>query len=190
MHAALRNVLGTHVEQKGSLVNEEKLRFDFSHAKAVSSDEIKLIEDQVNEIIKKDIATEIFETSFDKAIKMGALAFFGDKYGEKVRVLKIGGDYSTELCGGTHVEKTSQIQYFKIVSESSISSGVRRIEAITGSKAKLLLKEESNELENLADSFGVTVEELNKKIKESKNCLLYTSPSPRDKRQSRMPSSA
>ena len=171
MHAALRNVLGTHVEQKGSLVNEEKLRFDFSHAKAVSSDEIKLIENQVNEIIKKDIATEIFETSFDEAIKMGALAFFGDKYGEKVRVLKIGGDYSTELCGGTHVEKTGQIQNFKIVSESSISSGVRRIEAITGSKVKLLLKEESNELENLADSFGVKVEELNKKIKESKKVI-------------------
>ena len=171
MHAALRNVLGTHVEQKGSLVNEEKLRFDFSHTKAVSSDEIKLIEDQVNEIIKKDIVTEIFETSFDEAIKMGALAFFGDKYGEKVRVLKIGGDYSTELCGGTHVEKTGQIQNFKIVSESSISSGVRRIEAITGFKAKLLLKEESNELENLADSFGVKVEELNKKIKESKKVI-------------------
>ena len=171
MHAALRNVLGTHVQQKGSLVNEEKLRFDFSHSKAVSSDEIKLIEEQVNEIIKKDIATEIFETSFDEAIKMGALAFFGDKYGEKVRVLKIGGDYSTELCGGTHVEKTGQIGNFKIVSESSISSGVRRIEAVTGNEANLLLKEESNEIKKIADSFGVSVSELDRKVKESKEPL-------------------
>jgi alanyl-tRNA synthetase len=171
MHAALRNVLGTHVQQKGSLVNEEKLRFDFSHSKAVSSDEIKLIEDQVNEIIKKDIATEIFETSFDEAIKMGALAFFGDKYGEKVRVLKIGGDYSTELCGGTHVEKTGQIENFKIVSESSISSGVRRIEAVTGNEANLLLKEESNEIKKIADSFGVSVSELDRKVKESKKVI-------------------
>ena len=171
MHAALRNVLGTHVQQKGSLVNEEKLRFDFSHSKAVSSDEIKLIEDQVNEIIKKDIATEIFETSFDEAIKMGALAFFGDKYGEKVRVLKIGGDYSTELCGGTHVEKTGQIENFKIVSESSISSGVRRIEAVTGNEANLLLKNESNEIKKIADSFGVSVSELDRKVKESKKVI-------------------
>jgi alanyl-tRNA synthetase len=171
MHAALRNVLGTHVQQKGSLVNEEKLRFDFSHAKAVSSDEIKLIEDQVNEIIKNDIATEIFETSFDEAIKMGALAFFGDKYGEKVRVLKIGGDYSTELCGGTHVEKTGQIGNFKIVSESSISSGVRRIEAVTSNEANLLLKEESNEIKKIADSFGVSISELDRKVKESKKVI-------------------
>jgi len=171
MHSALRNVLGEHVEQKGSLVNEEKLRFDFSHPKALNSNEIKEIELQVNNVIAKNIETEIFETSFNEAIDMGALAFFGDKYGEKVRVLKIGGDYSIELCGGTHVQSTKQIENFKIISESSISSGVRRIEAVTGAAAKILLDEEKNELNNIANSFGVKVSDLQEKIIEFKNSL-------------------
>ena len=171
MHSALRNVLGDHVEQKGSLVNEEKLRFDFSHPQALKQEEIKEIEFQVNKIIDDDIKTEIFETSFDEAIDMGALAFFGDKYGDNVRVLKIGGDYSIELCGGTHVQSTSQIEKFKILSESSISSGVRRIEAVTGSVANLLIDEEKNELNDIANSFGVTVEKLSEKIDEHKKSL-------------------
>ena len=171
MHSALRNVLGEHVEQKGSLVNEEKLRFDFSHPKALNSNEIKEIELQVNNVIAKNIETEIFETSFNEAINLGALAFFGDKYGEKVRVLKIGGDYSIELCGGTHVQSTRQIENFKIISESSISSGVRRIEAVTGAAAKILLDEEKNELNNIANSFGVKVSDLQEKIIEFKNSL-------------------
>ena len=171
MHSALRNVLGEHVEQKGSLVNEEKLRFDFSHPKALNSNEIKEIELQVNNVIAKNIETEIFETSFNEAIDLGALAFFGDKYGEKVRVLKIGGDYSIELCGGTHVQSTRQIENFKIISESSISSGVRRIEAVTGAAAKILLDEEKNELNNIANSFGVKVSDLQEKIIEFKNSL-------------------
>ena len=171
MHSALRNVLGEHVEQKGSLVNEDKLRFDFSHPQALKQEEMKEIESQVNKVIDDDIATEIFETSFDEAIDLGALAFFGDKYGDKVRVLKIGGDYSIELCGGTHVQSTSQIEKFKIISESSISSGVRRIEAVTGSVANLLIDEEKNELNVIANSFGVTIENLSEKIKEHKNSI-------------------
>ena len=148
---------------------KEKLRFDFSHPQALKQEEIKEIEFQVNKIIDDDIKTEIFETSFDEAIDMGALAFFGDKYGDKVRVLKIGGDYSIELCGGTHVKSTSQIEKFKILSESSISSGVRRIEAVTGSAANLLIDEEKNELNDIANSFGVTVEKLSEKEMNIKN---------------------
>ena len=171
MHSALRNILGKHVEQKGSLVNEDKLRFDFSHPEALNKKEIKEIELQVNKIIVDDPVTEIFETSFDEAIDQGALAFFGDKYGEKVRVVKICGDYSIELCGGTHVQSTSQIERFKIVSESSIASGIRRIEAVTGEEANSLLDEEKRELNNIANSFGVKVENLQEKILEFKNYL-------------------
>ena len=171
MHSALRNVLGEHVEQKGSLVNEDKLRFDFSHPQALKQEEIKEIESQVNKIIDEDIKTEIFETSFDEAIDLGALAFFGDKYGDIVRVLKIGGDFSIELCGGTHVQSTNQIKKFKILSESSISSGVRRIEAVTGAAANLLIDEEKNELNVIARSLGTSVENLSGKINEHKNSL-------------------
>ena len=171
MHSALRNVLGEHVEQKGSLVNQDKLRFDFSHPQALKPIEIKEIESQVNKIIDDNIKTEIFETSFDEAIGSGALAFFGDKYGDFVRVVKIGGDYSIELCGGTHVQSTNQIKKFKILSESSISSGVRRIEAVTGSTANLLIDEEKNELNDIARSFGTSVENLSGKINDYKNSL-------------------
>ncbi len=166
MHAALRNILGKHVEQKGSLVNEEKLRFDFSHDKALTKKEIIEIENQVNEIIKKDIKTEVFESTYDEAIKLGALAFFGEKYGDTVRVLKIGGDFSIELCGGTHVKSTSEIKLFKIVSESSISSGVRRIEAVSNSLAEELVGKLKNEIIDLSKFLGTEVDNIPNKIKD------------------------
>ena len=166
MHAALRNILGKHVEQKGSLVNEEKLRFDFSHDKALTKKEIIEIENQVNEIIRKDIKTEVFESTYDEAIKLGALAFFGEKYGDTVRVLKIGGDFSTELCGGTHVKSTREIKLFKIVSESSISSGVRRIEAVSNSLAEELVGKLKNEIIELSKFLGTEVDNIPNKIKD------------------------
>ena len=166
MHASLRNILGKHVEQKGSLVNEKKLRFDFSHDKALTKKEIIEIENQVNEIIRKDIKTEVFESTYDEAIKLGALAFFGEKYGDTVRVLKIGGDFSTELCGGTHVKSTSEIKLFKIVSESSISSGVRRIEAVSNSLAEELVGKLKNEIIELSKFLGTEVDNIPNKIKD------------------------
>ena len=166
MHASLRNILGKHVEQKGSLVNEEKLRFDFSHDKALTKKEIIEIENQVNEIIRKDIKTEVFESTYDEAIKLGALAFFGEKYGDTVRVLKIGGDFSTELCGGTHVKSTSEIKLFKIVSESSISSGVRRIEAVSNSLAEELVGNLKNEIIELSKFLGTEVDNIPNKIND------------------------
>jgi len=129
LQAALREVLGDHVHQAGSYVDPQRLRFDFSHFSAVTSDEIKKIESIVNEQILKDTVVENYETDFENT--KGAMALFGEKYGDRVRVCKIG-DFSYELCGGTHIENTGKIGLFKIISEGSVSSGVRRIEAVTG----------------------------------------------------------
>ena len=135
LHAALRKTLGTHVHQSGSLVSPEHLRFDFAHFARVSPEELEAIEQSVNEIIEKDIRVHHHVAiPFEEAQKMGALMFFGDKYGDRVNVIECG-DFSREFCGGTHVFHTGEIGFFKIRSESSIASGVRRIEAVTATRA-------------------------------------------------------
>ena len=138
LHAALRNNLGLHVAQRGSLVNENKLRFDFSHNKQISSKQIDTIQKEVLNIISNTCETRIDIKSQEEAIKQGAMALFGEKYGEEVRVVTLGENnnkpYSIELCGGTHVTNVKEIEKFHIISEESVSSGVRRIEACTGNK--------------------------------------------------------
>lgn len=149
LHAALRRQLGEHVKQAGSVVEAKRLRFDFSHFEPVPLTVLREIEKEVNDKILADIDLCKAEMSHKDAIKKGALAFFGEKYGERVRVIEIG-EYSTELCGGTHVDRTGEIGLFKIVSEASVASGVRRIEAVTGREALAYV----NQLEDICRSLG------------------------------------
>ena len=165
LHHALRTVLGTHVEQKGSLVNTEQLRFDFSHFSKVTNEELKEIEDSVNRQIKANLLLdERRAIPIEEAKSMGAMAVFGEKYGDHVRVIKFG--ESVELCGGIHVANTGQIGLFKILSEGAVAAGVRRIEAISGPAAELYFKDKAEKLELLEDLFKKpkdivkTVEEL------------------------------
>ena len=141
LHASLRDVLGNHVEQKGSLVEESRLRFDFSHNAPIDKEELEKIEDLVKEEIIKNTEPKTEILPLKEALERGAMAFFGDKYGDEVRVVNIGDGFSIELCGGTHVNKTGEIGLFKVISESGVSAGVRRIEGITGDAANYLVSE-------------------------------------------------
>ena len=156
LHAALRKVLGDHVTQKGSLVAAERLRFDFSHFKPMSREELATVEAMVNTEVRRNAEAEIHNMAYDEAIEFGAMALFGEKYGAEVRVLRMG-DFSTELCGGTHVSRTGDIGLFKIVSEAGVASGVRRIEAVTGDGALAYVADEERrlgELSHLLSSSG------------------------------------
>jgi alanyl-tRNA synthetase len=164
LHAALRNRLGDHVTQKGSLVAPDRLRFDFSHPKALTHDEIALIEADVNAEIRANVAVSTRLMTPDDAVAAGALALFGEKYGDEVRVLSMGrdsdGHYSVELCGGTHVEATGDIAIFKIIAESAVSSGVRRIEALTGEGARLWLGARDDKLREAAAALKSSPDEV------------------------------
>lgn len=150
LHAALREILGEHVAQKGSLVDSQRLRFDFSHFEAITPAQIRALEDRVNEEIRRNTAVEIEETDIDTAKAKGAMALFGEKYGDQVRVLTMGGGFSVELCGGTHVSRTGDIGLFKITSEGGVAAGVRRIEAVTGAAALAYLNSAEEQLKEAA----------------------------------------
>ncbi|HEM61080.1 MAG TPA: alanine--tRNA ligase, partial [Chloroflexi bacterium] len=173
LHAALRETLGEHVKQRGSLVAPDRLRFDFSHYKGLTDWEIRRIEERVNEKIRDNIQVTVEIKDLDEAVNAGAMALFGEKYDQQVRVVSVPG-WSMELCGGTHVKRTGDISVFKIISESSISSGVRRIEALTGERAIERFLEDEETLRELAERLHVgrdqlpsTVLRLNEELREA-----------------------
>lgn len=149
LHKALKMVLGDHVNQAGSLVEPERLRFDFTHYAAIGPDEIKKVEEIVNQAVLSDLNIEVSETSVDEARAMGAAALFGEKYGERVRVIKMG-DFSLELCGGTHLRNTAEVGLFKLVGESSVGAGLRRVEAVTGEGALHYIDAREEQLAEIA----------------------------------------
>ena len=169
MHRALRDVLGTHVAQKGSLVDSQRTRFDFSHTQAVTPEEIAQIEDRVNRAILANVPVAAQLMKYDDAIESGAMALFGEKYGDEVRVLAMGPpeeNYSTELCGGTHVSRTGDIGLFKIIAESGVAAGVRRVEAITGENALSYLRETEGRLKQAGDLVRAGRDDLTDKIQQ------------------------
>ena len=165
LHAALRQVLGTHVQQKGSLVAPDRLRFDFAHYQAVTPEELKEIERLVNAQIRANLAGEIRVMDYDAAVGEGAIALFGEKYDKEVRVLRLG-DFSMELCGGTHVQRAGDIGLFKIVSEGGVASGVRRIEALTGEAALAYVEQNDALLKDLAGLVRASRDDLGDKVRE------------------------
>jgi alanyl-tRNA synthetase len=165
LHSVLRRELGEHVRQAGSLVSPERLRFDFSHTGAIPDEKLALIESEVNEHIREDAGVSIQELNYDDAIRHGALAFFGDKYGDRVRVVKIG-DFSTELCGGTHVRQSGEIGLFKLNFEGGIAAGVRRVEAFTGEGALDLIQTYEQRLKEIGDLIRAGADDAVEKIKK------------------------
>jgi alanyl-tRNA synthetase len=165
-HAALKRVLGPHVAQKGQMVDAERMRFDFSHGGPLSPAELERVEAEVNAVIRQNIPTRTEVMTPDAAISAGAVALFGEKYGDTVRVLTLGqalegeGAYSVELCGGTHVARTGDLALFKIVTEQGVAAGVRRIEALTGEAARRYLLDQAGVAKSLADQFKVPVAEV------------------------------
>ena len=165
MHAALRNILGKHVKQKGSLVDVTRLRFDFSHNQPLTETELSEIEAEVNAEIRKNNAAKIDIMAYQDAIDSGAMALFGEKYEDQVRVLNFG-EYSIELCGGTHVNRTGDIGLFKIVSETGVASGIRRIEALTGEAAQEWLSSHKTMLDRVAAILKSSEDQVDTKVEQ------------------------
>ena len=166
LHSALRSILGTHVHQAGSYVGPDRLRFDFTHFSKVEESQLKEIESLVNEELRQNYELQHHRSiPFDEAKKMGALMFFGDKYGDKVNVVQFG-EFTKEFCGGTHVHNSSQIGLFKIISESSISSGVRRVEALTGLGVERFIESQFEHLRSSEEKIAELLEERKKLEKE------------------------
>ena len=159
LHAALRKTLGTHVAQAGSLVSPDRLRFDFSHFQGMTPEEIRTVEEEVNRHVLEDLPVTTTLSSIEEARKTGAMALFGEKYGQVVRIISIG-DISKELCGGTHLQRTSEVGFLKIVSESSVAAGVRRIEALTGSGALQYVRGLEDRLQEIADRLQATQQDI------------------------------
>jgi len=158
-------VLGEHVQQKGSLVAPDRLRFDFAHFQPVTAAELRRIEDLVNAEVRRNLAAETREMAYQAALDFGAIALFGEKYGDEVRVLKLG-DFSTELCGGTHVTRTGDIGLFKIVSESGVAAGVRRIEALTGEAAIAHVADEEARLDEIGALLSTSGADVVEKLRQ------------------------
>ncbi|OGA46686.1 MAG: alanine--tRNA ligase [Betaproteobacteria bacterium RIFCSPLOWO2_12_FULL_62_58] len=163
MHAALRKVLGPHVQQKGSLVDPQRTRFDFSHNEAMTGEQIREVEELVNREIRKNVEVSARVMKYDDAIEAGAMALFGEKYGDEVRVIGMGG-FSTELCGGTHVRRTGDIGFFKIVFETGIAAGIRRVEAVTADGALAHVQEQEGKLAAAAAALRTSPQEVGQKI--------------------------
>jgi alanyl-tRNA synthetase len=163
MHAALRKVLGDHVQQKGSLVDEYKTRFDFSHSKPMKADEIARVESLVNEEIRRNKPVKARVMKYDDAIKAGAMALFGEKYGDEVRVIGMG-DFSTELCGGTHVSRSGDIGFFKTVLETGVAAGVRRLEAVTAQMALDYVQKRESQFTEIAAALKAAPEEVEHRL--------------------------
>jgi alanyl-tRNA synthetase len=163
MHAALRKVLGGHVQQKGSLVDAQRTRFDFSHSEPISEAQLRQVEDLVNHEVRRNVEVSVRVMKHDDAIKAGAMALFGEKYGDEVRVVGMG-EFSTELCGGTHVRRTGDIGFFKIVSESGVAAGIRRVEAVTAEGALAYVQEQEARLAEVANLLKAQPQEVAQKI--------------------------
>jgi len=165
LHAALRHILGAHVQQKGSLVSPEYLRFDFSHFEPVTPEELTAIEDYVNAEVRRNSVTEAREMRMEEAVAEGAMALFGEKYGDEVRVVRLG-PQSLELCGGTHVARTGDIGLCRLISESGVAAGMRRIEAVTGQRALASVQQQGARLERIAGALGAKVEDVESRVEQ------------------------
>ena len=166
LHAALRQILGDHVQQKGSLVNADKLRFDFAHTGVIEGSQLEQIEHLVNQQVRLNTGVHTQLLSYDEAVNRGATALFGEKYGDQVRVLSMGDGFSMELCGGTHVDRTGDIGLFRIVSEAGIAAGIRRIEAVTGEEALQTVRDDQEMLAEIGQTLKVNRRELGKRLQQ------------------------